>query len=162
MNMRSHPLALLAAITAFAVGGCGEEEPSAQKPADPTPAPTTPVASSPAASTPPAVAEEDKPAAEPKPDPTVARDKRRAKQFLKDYGADGRKRWLIKSVTVEDGAITVKTGLFPKASNEPKFTGACSALMDWEDWMTSLEVLGSDGAPHATWTKGDDFCDIDV
>lgn len=165
VKTRLHPLvSLLAVAAALGLAGCGEEEPTAQQPAASSPASTpAPAAAAATATTAPVEEPEaEEPEAEPAPDPTIARDKRRAKKFLKDYGADARSRWRIKSVTVEDGAVTVKTSLFPKASNEPQFTGACSALMDWEDWMTSLEVLGSDGSPHATWADGDVFCDVNV
>lgn len=153
-NIRKSLVLVLTAVSAASAAGCGED---ASQTADKPTASTPPAATStPAASTP------KEPAAKPTVDPAIARDKRRGKSLLKSYGADGRSRWLIKSVTVEGGAVTVKTGLFPKSDNEPQFTGACSTFMDWEDWMESIEVLGSDGEPHATWQKGDAFCNVSV
>ena len=157
MKAPSLRLALVLSVAAvLTAAGCGGDTTQVQKTGSETPvAPSSPEKSSPTESP---VSR----TSTAQPDAGKARDRKRAKEFLKDYGADGRSRWLIKSVSVEGGAVTVKTGLYPKADNEPQFTGACSSLMDWEDWMSSLEVLGSDGLPHATWREGDAFCKVSV
>lgn len=67
-------------------------------------------------------------------------------------------RWAITGVSVHGGDVTVHTDLYPKASNKPYFTGACTTLMDWASWVQTVTVEGQDGVGHASWVKGDAFC----
>lgn len=89
---------------------------------------------------------------------TDARDVARAAAVRRAYGADARDRWQIRKIEVDGGDVRVTTALFPKSSNEPAFTGACVAMIDYFGWMNSIMVEGSDGTAHATWSAGDQSC----
>lgn len=76
----------------------------------------------------------------------------RAREVMAYYDAiGGTDRWLITGVEVIGEDVTVQTDLFPKASNAPGFTGACTALMDLYPWIEAVQVEGMDGTAHASW-----------
>ena len=83
-----------------------------------------------------------------------------ARSLMRVYRTSGptSRAWLVRSVKVRDGEVTVRTRLFPKASNRRRFVGACMAAWQLVDGAERVEVLGSDGVPHASWEHGDTTC----
>lgn len=71
-------------------------------------------------------------------------------------GMGTRDQWSIMGVSVDDGAVTVHTDLPPDRADG--FNGACAALIAIEPWIRSVAVTGTDGASHASWSKGDPAC----
>lgn len=71
-------------------------------------------------------------------------------------GMGTRDQWSIMGVSVRGGAVTVHTDLPPDRADG--FNGACAALIDRESWIRSVAVTGTDGASHASWSKGDPAC----
>lgn len=87
-----------------------------------------------------------------------ARDKRRARELRALYhGIGGWDRWAIRTVKVHRGTITVRTGLYPKASNQGAFIGACTTAMVGH-WVSAIDVKGRDGLRHASWYRDDAGC----
>lgn len=81
----------------------------------------------------------------------------RGNALLAVFDAAGtRDGWSIMGVSVKGGAVTVHTDLPPGRADA--FSGACAALVDHEPWIESIAVTGTDGASHASWTKGAASC----
>ena len=70
--------------------------------------------------------------------------------------AGTRDQWSVIGVTAHGGAVSVHTDLAP--GNGAAFTGACTQLAGQEPWIDTIEVVGTDGAAHASWAKGDSAC----
>lgn len=65
----------------------------------------------------------------------------------------------VAKVTVDDGHVTVQTGLYPDGEGQPFFMGACSqVVLAFGSRLESISVKGSDDARHAYWNTGDDVC----
>lgn len=90
-----------------------------------------------------------------------ARDARRGRVVMRYYhNADVIKRYAIDDVEVDDDIVTVHTGLYPKSSSRPMFTGACTMLMGYAGWIGSVRIEGRDGLPYAQWSRGGNLCRI--
>jgi hypothetical protein len=83
-----------------------------------------------------------------------------ARRLMRIYRTSGptSRAWLVRSVRVQDGEVTVRTRLFPKATNRRRFIGACMAAWQLVDGAERVTVLGSDGVPYALWHDGDTTC----
>lgn len=87
----------------------------------------------------------------------AARARARGDALLKVFvDAGTRDRWSVMSVSTKGGDVTVHTDLPP--GDAAAFTGACAALADHESWIDSVAVVGTDGAPHAWWHRGEASC----
>ena len=88
---------------------------------------------------------------------------RRERAVMRYYRiADVIDRYNIESVEVDGGTVNVYTGLFPKPSNRPLYTGACTMLMDFKPWLRMVRIVGTDGTSHARWFRDEVMCDLDL
>ena len=86
-----------------------------------------------------------------------ARDAKRGDELLASYIANGtRDQWSVMDVTVLGGTVTVHTDLPPGSAGA--FTGACGQLAGAQPWIETIRVVGTDGAAHGTWARGDAAC----
>jgi hypothetical protein len=67
------------------------------------------------------------------------------------------KVYSVRAITVDSGAITIATDLYPKDDNENEFAGVCNQVIAGygATWVKSIEVFGQDGEVHGAWTDED-------